>query len=120
MSGEMRQVFTDHSWPGNVREMASALLRLMIGDDHLIVKSDLLQGITGKGLHQGGEGFGSASEEEGGEGGKIEKISLKSIKAKAAENIEKKVIMSALRTAGWNKRKPPGCSGSATRRSSTS
>ena len=104
MSEEMRQVFTGHSWPGNVREMASAILRLMIGDDHLIVKSDLLEGITGKGLPQGGEDFGSAGEEEAGEGGKTGKMSLKSIKAKAAENIEKKVIMNALRTAGWNKR----------------
>jgi len=104
MSQEMRQVFTDHSWPGNVREMASAILRLMIGDDHLIVKSDLLEGITGKGLRQGEEDFGSAGEEEAGEGGKTGKMSLKSIKAKAAENIEKKVIMNALRTAGWNKR----------------
>ena len=104
MSEEMRQVFAGHSWPGNVREMASAILRLMIGDDHLIVKSDLLEGITGKGLRQGEGNFGSAGEEEAGEGGKIEKMSLKSIKAKAAENIEKKVIMNALRTAGWNKR----------------
>ena len=104
MSGEMRQVFTGHSWPGNVREMASAILRLMIGDDHLIVKSDLLEGITGKGLLQGGEDFGSAGEEEAGEDGKTGKRSLKSIKAKAAENIERKVIMSALRTAAWNKR----------------
>jgi len=84
--------------------MASAILRLMIGDDDLIVKSDLLEGITGKGMPQGEEAFGSAGEGEGGEGRKTKKKSLKSIKAKAAENIEKKVIMSALKTATWNKR----------------
>ena len=104
MSEEMKVVFTDHSWPGNVRELASAILRLMIGDDPLIVKSDLLEGITGKGLLQGGEDFGSVGEGEDAGGGKTAKRSLKYIKAKATENIEKKVIMGALRTAAWNKR----------------
>jgi two-component system response regulator AtoC len=104
ISEEMRKVFNDYSWPGNVREMASAILRLMIGDDHLIVKSDLLEGITGKGLLQGEEEFVSVGEEEDEEGGKTKKTSLKQIKARAAENIERKVIMGALRTAAWNKR----------------
>jgi two-component system, NtrC family, response regulator AtoC len=102
ISDEMRKVFTDYSWPGNVRELASAILRLMIGDDPLILKSDLLEGITGKGLLQEEE-LGEASEEEE-EARKARKRSLKYVKAKAAENIEKKVIMGALRTATWNKR----------------
>jgi transcriptional regulator with PAS, ATPase and Fis domain len=102
ISEEMRKVFTDYSWPGNVRELASAILRLMIGDDPLIVKSDLLEGITGKGLLQEEE-FGEAGEEDE-EARNARKRSLKYIKAKAAENIEKKVIMGALRTATWNKR----------------
>ena len=38
------------------------------------------------------------------EGRNARKRSLKYVKAKAAENIEKKVIMGALRTASWNKR----------------
>jgi transcriptional regulator with GAF, ATPase, and Fis domain len=100
---EMRKVFTDYSWPGNVRELASTILRLMIGDDPSIVKSDLLEGITGKGTFYEGENFGPEDEEDE-EGGKVTKISLKHVKAKAAENIEKKVITGALRTAAWNKR----------------
>jgi len=103
ISEEMRKVFTDYSWPGNVRELASAILRLMIGDDPLIVKADLLEGITGKGMFEEQEDFGPEDEEEA-EGGKLKKRSLKHVKAKAAESIEKKVIMGALRTASWNKR----------------
>jgi len=102
ISEEMRKVFTDYSWPGNVRELASAILRLMIGDDPLIVKSDLLEGITGKELLRE-EDFGEAGKEDE-EARDARKRSLKYIKAKAAENIEKKVIMGALRTAAWNKR----------------
>jgi DNA-binding NtrC family response regulator len=86
-----------------VRELASTILRLMIGDDPGIVKSDLLEGITGKGMFEEEEEFGP--EDEGGtEDGRGKKRSLKVVKAKAAENIEKKVIMGALRTAAWNKR----------------
>jgi two-component system, NtrC family, response regulator AtoC len=103
ISEGMRKVFTDYSWPGNVREMASAILRLMIGDDPLIVKSDLMEGITGKGLLPGKEEFAEAGEEDE-EVRNARKRSLKYVKAKAAENIEKKVIMGALRTAAWNKR----------------
>jgi DNA-binding NtrC family response regulator len=101
---DMRTVFNDYAWPGNVRELASAILRLMIGDDPLVVKSDLLEGITGKGLLQAEEDFGLAGEEGDEETRQAKKRSLKYVKAKAAENIEKKVIMGALRTAAWNKR----------------
>jgi two-component system response regulator AtoC len=99
---EMRKIFNDYSWPGNVRELASTILRLMIGDDPLIVKSDLLEGITGKGMVL--EDEPGPEDEEDEEARKAKRKSLKYVKAKAAENIEKKVIMGALRTAAWNKR----------------
>jgi len=103
ISEEMRRVFTDYSWPGNVRELASTILRLMIGDDPLIIKSDLLEGITGKRRLQEADLLGGAGE-EGDEASESRKRSLKYVKAKAAENIEKKVILGALRAAAWNKR----------------
>jgi len=103
ISEEMRRVFIDHSWPGNVRELASTIVRLMIGDDPSIVKSDLLEGITGKGMFQGEDDFRPGGEKDD-EARNARKRSLKYVKAKAAENIEKKVIMGALRTASWNKR----------------
>jgi two-component system response regulator AtoC len=102
IGGELEEVFADYSWPGNVRELASTILRLMIGDDPLVVKSDLLEGITGKRLSQG-DALEMGDEEAQG-GVRADKRSLKHVKAKAAENIEKKVIMGALRTAAWNKR----------------
>jgi two-component system response regulator AtoC len=99
ISEEMRDVFTDYSWPGNVRELASAVLRLMIGDDAMIVKSELLEEVTGKGMLDREEDLGP----EDAEGGKLKTKSLKHVKATAAEYIEKKVIMDALRTSSWNK-----------------
>jgi len=102
ISEEMRKLLIDYSWPGNVRELASTILRLMIGDDPSIVKSDLLEGITGKGIVHEQEDFGLEGEEDA-EDGKVKKRSLKDVKAKATESIEKKVIMGALRATDWNK-----------------
>ena len=103
ISEEMRKVFFGHSWPGNVRELASTILRLMMGDDPLIVKSDLLEGITGKKMLSGAEVLRQADQEDD-EARNARRRSLKFVKEKAAENIEKKVILGALRTASWNKR----------------
>jgi len=103
ISEEMRKVFFGHSWPGNVRELASTILRLMMGDDPLIVKSDLLEGITGKKRLSGAEVLRPADQEDD-EARNTRRRSLKFVKEKAAENIEKKVILGALRTASWNKR----------------
>jgi two-component system response regulator AtoC len=99
---EMRKIFNDYSWPGNVRELASTILRLMIGDDPLIVKSDLLEGITGKGMFL--EDSPGTEGEEDEKARNAQKRSLKYVKAMAAENIEKKVIMGALKATAWNKR----------------
>jgi len=103
ISEDMRKVFIGYSWPGNVRELASTILRLMIGDDPLIVKSDLLEGITGKKELQEGKEFERADQKNE-EVRNAGRPSLKVVKEKAAEHIEKKVILGALRTAAWNKR----------------
>ena len=103
MSEEMRNVFTDYSWPGNVREMASAILRLMIGDDPPQLKSDLVDGITGGGIFLD-LGEAGAFGEQDAEGGITGWRSLKFVKERAAKHIEKKVILGALRSAAWNKR----------------
>jgi len=103
ISEEMRKVFFDHPWPGNVRELASTILRLMMGDDPWNVKSDILEGITGKKRLSGAEVLRPADQEDD-EARNARRRSLKFVKEKAAENIEKKVILGALRTAAWNKR----------------
>jgi len=103
ISAEMRKVFIGYSWPGNMRELGSTIFRLMIDDDPLIVKSDLLEGITGKRMLPRAEDL-QPVDQENEEVGNPRKRSLKYVKAKAAENIEKRVIMGALRTVNWNKR----------------
>jgi two-component system response regulator AtoC len=100
LHGDVRDLFINYQWPGNVRELASTLLRLMIGDDPLQIKSDIRKAI--------GPDKASTPEEQQAskqEGGRISGIlSLKEVKARATEDIERKAILSALNLAGWNKR----------------
>ena len=103
ISDEMKAVFEDYAWPGNVRELGSTILRLMIGDDPPTVKSDLMNGITGKAEIEGRKEVEEEKEEDA-EETKTKKRSLKHVKAKAAEYIEERVILGALRSTAWNKR----------------
>jgi two-component system, NtrC family, response regulator AtoC len=105
LSAEMRKLFMAYPWPGNVRELASFLLRLMIGDDPALIRSEMAEAVSPTGSPLPGEevllkaGPGGASGEEG-----PEVPPLKEIKARAAEEIERKAILSALNMAAWNKR----------------
>jgi two-component system response regulator AtoC len=105
LNSDMRDLFMSYSWPGNVRELATTLLRLMIGDDPSQVTSDLLMAMA-PGEPLAGEPEAPVEAEPGKpKEGRIPGVpSLKEVKAKAAEDIERKAILSALNSAGWNKR----------------
>jgi len=104
---EMGKLFNHYPWPGNIREMANTLLRIMIGDDPGIIKTELLKATGSEETTLSGE----AVLPEAGDDGKNRKDgkapgvpSLKEVKARAADEIERKAILSALNGAGWNKR----------------
>jgi two-component system response regulator AtoC len=98
--GELRDLFLTYAWPGNIRELASTLLRLMIGDDPSLIKAEILK-IMNPEKPVEPEPSQKPALEYGKNSGFA---SLKEIKARAAEDIERKVILSALNSAGWNKR----------------
>ncbi len=105
LHGEMRDLFMNYPWPGNVRELASTLLRLMIGDDPLQIKSDIRRAnAPDKPSSLEEQQFPKSEKEEVGKGKIHGILSLKEVKARATEAIERKAILSALNSAGWNKR----------------
>jgi len=101
----MMDIFLSYPWPGNVRELSNTLMRLMIGDDPSLVKTELLRGMNPAEPPAQRE---DRSQETGPGRGEEEADpavpSLKEVKARAAEEIERKVILSALNQAAWNKR----------------
>jgi two-component system, NtrC family, response regulator AtoC len=105
LKGEMRDLLVSHPWPGNIRELASNLLRLMIGEDPALIKAELLK--AGNAEEPVSSEHGPSPKpgrEEAEDGGLPGVRSLKEVKAKAAEDIERKAILSALNLVGWNKR----------------
>jgi two-component system response regulator AtoC len=105
LNGEMRDLFLAYSWPGNVRELASNLLRIMIGDDPLLIQAELLKAMNPEEPGAEDQEPSLPAEREGSEEGRIPEVpSLKEVKARAADDIERKAILSALNSAGWNKR----------------
>jgi len=94
-------------WPGNVREMSSMALRMVLGENPEKIKAEILHFMqTGHMLPdsentaQGG-GYGAQNAAK-----PLPKVkSLKEIKSDASKFIEKKLILNALRATGWNKRR---------------
>jgi len=102
---EMRDFFLTYPWPGNIRELSSSLLRLMIGDDPSLIKSDLLRVISPEEPAAPEPLPSPKAAKDELDDGRIPGVpSLKDVKGRAADDIERKAILSALNSAGWNKR----------------
>jgi two-component system, NtrC family, response regulator AtoC len=105
LSSQMRDLFMAYPWPGNIRELASFLLRLMIGDDPALIRSEMVEAMSPGGSRPPGEKIMPKTGEEGPVAEGVAGVpSLKAIKTGAAEEIERKAIVSALNMAAWNKR----------------
>ena len=108
LSKELQNLFSIYHWPGNARELSSAILRLMIGDNPEAVKSEMLKNMETDGLNipdkflpkksfirQGSQDRSNKKEDL--------QCSLRDLKTDATQYIERKVITHALSVAGWNK-----------------
>ena len=110
LDGELTRLFMDYHWPGNVRELSSILLRLLVGEDEESIRREILRNMEAEGYElpevsaQVPDEIVSPSSEEDeipSEG----PLSLKELKDKATRHIERKVILYALESSNWNKRK---------------
>lgn len=104
---DLQKLFLAYHWTGNVRELSSTILRLMVGDDPEKLKAEILDNMQEKGLSPPKEIFPKPFDEAdriitGGEADILKP--LKILKAEAAEYIEKKAIRHALNLTDWNKR----------------
>jgi transcriptional regulator with PAS, ATPase and Fis domain len=101
-----------YHWPGNVRELQNVLKRLMIlgnGEDNL---DDMLRGpsphgetaaagVPAEGSLKASDFFGLVGEKPP----ELSSLSLKKIKKKALDRVEKEVITYVLEKIGWNRSK---------------
>ena len=103
---------TAYHWPGNIRELQNVLKRLMIlgnGEDNLddMLMGNLNQPHTADSHRSAGQpatpmdilGFDSSAPPD------LSSLSLKTIKKKAMDRVEKEVIAYVLEKTGWNRSK---------------
>lgn len=100
ISPELQAVFLQYNWPGNIRELSAFILRLMMGDNPDSIKAEIEQKtnvseIDGKAISLGDAVSDIIKNQE--------KISLKAVKAEAANYIEKKAIDHVLGMTNGNK-----------------
>jgi two-component system, NtrC family, response regulator AtoC len=108
LDDDLRELFLAYHWPGNARELSSVVLRVMVGENPEEIKGYLIGSMMADGLIAGRDNGQGSSDPAVGSHGEDPKThdmeSLKKINAKASQEIEKRVISTALGLSGWNKR----------------
>ncbi|MDY6878775.1 MAG: sigma-54 dependent transcriptional regulator [Thermodesulfobacteriota bacterium] len=108
ISPYLNELFQTYHWPGNLRELSSVVLRLMIGDDPEIIRSELERNF-GNDHPDDTKTLNTEPLIENGADDPFERVSsrlsLKKLKAEASGRIERKTILEALNRAQWNKRR---------------
>jgi two-component system, NtrC family, response regulator AtoC len=80
---QLMEVFLRYDWPGNIRQLESAIKRFLIMPD--------LEGALPE-----------LKDVQEAQTGPRQKVSLKKVSAKAAEEAERRVVLQALEEANWN------------------
>jgi len=96
LSSELKRLFMDYPWPGNIRELSSIIMRLMVGDDPETIKVELSKQMEA--IVAPTENTPEASKQN-----EDTYNSLKDLKISATGYIEKKAILHALDINRWNK-----------------
>jgi len=97
LSSDLKRLFQEYPWPGNIRELSSIIMRLMVGDDPEIVRAELSRHVELNRTDPDNAGPGANADNE-----KTSR-SLKDVKMAATGYIEKKAILHVLDINRWNK-----------------
>jgi two-component system response regulator AtoC len=90
LSKEMQRYLQNMDWPGNIRELSNSIAR------HVLMGAEAIIAQQPASRHSGRDSSGS---------GKTGTIPLKQVAKNAVRDIERNVILEALRTNQWNRRK---------------
>ena len=96
LNSELKNLFLEYHWPGNIRELSSTILRLLVGDDPESIKAEFRKNMMVDSSPMFEDITGSIKREES-------YRSLKELKLSATGHIEKKAILKALDINLWNK-----------------
>jgi len=99
-----------YSWPGNVRELQNVLRRLIILDDHSEIIESMLNNPNSSNIMTASKIARHSTQVLNqlglnGEKPDLKSLSLKKIRKKAADAVEKQAIYYVLEKTGWNRSK---------------
>jgi two-component system, NtrC family, response regulator AtoC len=97
LTSELKNLFQEYHWPGNIRELSNTILRLMVGDSPENIKSEFNRNTAAE------LPISSDKKNEGHNDGDEGQKSLKELKLSSSGYIEKKAILHVLEFKGWNK-----------------
>ncbi|MEN8781897.1 MAG: sigma-54 dependent transcriptional regulator [Desulfobacterales bacterium] len=111
-SGEVMKKLLGYSWPGNIRELQNVLKRILILGDTEESIDELLQTAEEQG-YSGNSNPGNVTPLVHGElinldfenGAKTNSLSLKKVRKKVLDHVEREVIAYVLNKTGWNRSK---------------
>ena len=111
IDNDLKILFQDYHWPGNIRELSSVIANLMINENPDRVKDELLDNMIKDDRplpteyeHRASKYRDSAPTVSGDQSNDGIRP-LKILKAEATRFIEQQAILFALDSTGWNKRK---------------
>jgi two-component system response regulator AtoC len=89
LSQRVLQLFSEYSWPGNIRELEYAVRTIVaIGDENIALAAIRASGFKGIGDHA-----------------KVESLSLKQASREASRRTERELILNALSRTHWNRKR---------------
>jgi two-component system response regulator AtoC len=89
MSQRVLQLFSEYSWPGNIRELEYVVRTIVaIGDENIALAAIRASGFKGIGDHA-----------------KVESLSLKQASREASRRAERELILNALSRTHWNRKR---------------
>jgi len=91
LSASTRQLFLNYSWPGNLRELEAAARAIVAVGDESVAMGGLRSTLV--------------RSDNGTNGGRVSRVSLKDVARAASREAEKELILKALTRTRWNRRR---------------
>ncbi len=96
-SKNLMKSFMTHEWPGNVRELENTIKRLVVLEDENHILEELATGKSRRGHRKSLTQSSSVDS--------TSPIPLKRMSKRAAQEVEREMIMKALKQTNWNRKK---------------
>jgi two-component system response regulator AtoC len=101
LSAETLRLLTEHTWPGNIRELENAVRRLVVVGNERHLQDTV--GRNGNGIGTAPHRLAPATAPQKEQAGGLEELGLKGIARRAARDAERAALLEVLERVRWNR-----------------